>query len=164
MNINYAIAFVVIALAVAAGQLLTQFCLLARAKRRRKQQPAAPLPKPEPQAIEFNVVLSGVDDVEAGLARVEAVIGQIAAAADGVPITINNYYGQMIDKETKEPPRVEAQSRIVIRFAQPEAMEPQGIECYAVGPDQLRATARELERMAAEFYDSLDSIAQEGDK
>jgi len=98
MTTNYAIAFVVIALAVAAGQMLTQFCLLARGKRRRKRQQATPLPKPEPQAIEFNVVLSGADDVEAGLARIEAVIERIAEAAGGVPVTINNYYDQMTEE------------------------------------------------------------------
>ena len=153
MTINYAIAFVVIALAVAAGQMLTQFCLLARAKRRRKRQQATPPPKPEPQSIEFNVVLTGVDEAEAGLTRIGAVIGRISEAAGGAPVTINNYYGK-----DEEPASVEAQSRIVARFAYPEATGPQSVDCYAVGPDQLRAAAQELERMAAELYD------REGDK
>ena len=94
MNIDYGIAFVVIALAVTAGQMLTQACLLARARRRRKRRQTMPLPKPEPQTIEFNVALSGVDGVEAGLGRIETMIGRISEVADGVPITINNYYDQ----------------------------------------------------------------------
>ena len=93
---NYVILFVVIVLAIVAGQMLTQSWLLARAKRRHKQaKESPPRPKSEPQSIEFNMVLSGVDDVEIGLDRIRAVIEQIAEAANGVPITVNNsYYGQ----------------------------------------------------------------------
>ena len=151
---NYAILFAVIVLAIVAGQMLTQSWLLARAKRRHKRAKREPQPRPksEPQSIEFNMVLSGVDEVEVGLARIRAVIEQIAEAAGGVPITVNNYY-----EKSGEPASVEAQSRIVARFAHPEAMEPQHIDCYAVGADQLRATAQELERMAADLYDGLDN-------
>ena len=98
MNIDHAVLIITIVLAIVLGEILAQICLLELAKRRRKQlrkqSASMPRPKPEPQKIEFNMVLSGVDDVEAGLARVKAALSQIAKAAEGVPITVNNYYDQ----------------------------------------------------------------------
>lgn len=93
---NYIILFIVIVFAIVAGQILAQSWLLAQAKRRREHAKREPMPrpKPEPQSIEFNITLSGVDNVEAGLARIRTVIEQIADVAEGVPITVNNYYGK----------------------------------------------------------------------
>ena len=45
------------------------------------------------------MVLSGVDDVEVGLERVEAALSRIAEAADGVPVTVNNYYNMQESEE-----------------------------------------------------------------
>jgi len=98
MNIDYAILIITIVLAIVLGEMLAQVCLIELTKHRRKQlrkqSASVPRPKSEPQSIEFNMVLSGVDDVEAGLLRIENVIERIAEAADGVPITVNNCYGK----------------------------------------------------------------------
>jgi hypothetical protein len=104
MNINsvYAIYIIAVVLAVVLGEMLAQIGLLELAKHRRKRlrkQPTPPKPKSEPQTIEFNMALSGVDDVEVGLARVEAAMVRIADAAGGVPITVNNYYGKSEEVE-----------------------------------------------------------------
>ena len=104
MNIDHAVLIITIVLAIVLGEILAQICLLELAKRRRKQlrkqSASMPRPKSEPQSIEFNMVLSGVDDVEIGLDRIRAVIEQIAEAANGVPITVNNYYGKNEEGET----------------------------------------------------------------
>ena len=107
MNIDYAILIITIVPAIVLGELLAQVCLIELAKRRRKrlrkQSASVPRPKSEPQSIEFNMTLSGVDDVEDGLARIEAVIERIAKAADGVPITVNkNYYPCFFDGKPEE--------------------------------------------------------------
>ena len=94
MNANHAILIIVIMLAIVLGEMLAQVCLIELSKRRRKRAKREPplRTKSESQSIEFNMVLSGVDDVEAGLERVEAAMVRIAEATGGVPITINNYY------------------------------------------------------------------------
>lgn len=105
MNIDYAILIITIVPAIVLGELLAQVCLIELAKRRRKRAKREPplRTKSEPQSIEFNMTLSGVDDVEDGLARIEAVIERIAKAADGVPITVNkNYYPCFFDGKPEE--------------------------------------------------------------
>lgn len=101
MNYNHGALFVIATFTVGAfaGQWAFWKLTNSRRKQLRKQSASMPRPKPEPQSIEFNMVLSGVDDVEAGLERVEAALSRIAEAADGVPVTVNNYYNMQESEE-----------------------------------------------------------------
>ena len=91
---DYITLLFTIMLAVSMGNLLADALRMRRAKKLRKLKPPKLSEKPEPQTIEFQIVLTGAEEFERGLDNIGAAFMRIGEMTDGVPVTvnINNYY------------------------------------------------------------------------